>query len=121
MISCDMIVDDISSGVDSSASTFITSSSYPNGSLVRAGGSTQTTNVQQAVLRNAVNTTLSPTYNTGGARSNAAEGSVVTSTQSVGGTQTGGSSGGYTSGGSSSSSGGGSSSSGGGGGYSSGY
>ena len=124
----DMIVDDISSGVDSSASTFITSSSYPNGSLVRAGGSTQTTNVQQAVLRNAVNTTLSPTYNTGGARSNATEGSVVTSTQSVGGTQTGGSSGGYTSGGSSSSSGGGSSSSGGGssssgggGGYSSGY
>ena len=102
----DMIVDDISSGVDSSASTYITSSSYPNGSLVRAGGSTVTggNNVTDALTRGGVNATQSPVYNTGGARQ--AEGSVVTSTQSVGGTQTTQTSGGASSGGSSYSSGG---------------
>ena len=98
----DMIVDDISSGVDSSASTYITSSSYPNGSLVRAGGSNVTAgnNIQQALTRGGVNATQSPVYNTGGARQ--AEGSVVASTQSVGGTQTTQTSGGssYSSGGS---------------------
>ena len=98
----DMIVDDISSGVDSSASTYITSSSYPNGSLVRAGGSNVTAgnNIQQALTRGGVNATQSPVYNTGGARQ--AEGSVVASTQTVGGTQTTQTSGGssYSSGGS---------------------
>ena len=34
----DPIVDDITSGLDSSGSSYITSSSYPNGNLVRAGG-----------------------------------------------------------------------------------
>ena len=87
----DMVVDDISSGVDSSASTYITSSSYPNGSLVRAGGGvTKTSNLQQALTRDPVNATLSPTYNTGGAASQTAQGAVVTSTQQVGGTQTSG-------------------------------
>jgi len=102
----DMIVDDISSGVDSSASTYITSSSYPNGSLVRAGGSNVTggNNVTDALTRGGVNATQSPVYNTGGARQ--AEGSVVTSTQSVGGTQTTQTSGGSSGGGSSYSSGG---------------
>ena len=98
----DMIVDDISSGVDSSASTYITSSSYPNGSLVRSGGSNVTAgnNIQQALTRGGVNATQSPVYNTGGARQ--AEGSTVASTQSVGGTQTTQTSGGssYSSGGS---------------------
>ena len=102
----DMIVDDISSGVDSSASTYITSSSYPNGSLVRAGGSNVTggNNVTDALTRGGVNATQSPVYNTGGAIQ--AEGSIVTSTQSVGGTQTTQTSGGSSGGGSSYSSGG---------------
>ncbi len=34
----DPIVDDITSGLDSSGSSYVTSSSYPNGNLVRAGG-----------------------------------------------------------------------------------
>ena len=102
----DMIVDDISSGVDSSASTFITSSSYPNGSLVRSGGSNVTggNNVTDALTRGGVNATQSPVYSTGGTTQ--AQSSVVTSTQSVGGTQTTQTSGGSSGGGSSYSSGG---------------
>ena len=44
----EMIVDEISSGLDPSASNYIVSSSYANGNLVRAGGSTSTTGVVQA-------------------------------------------------------------------------
>ena len=43
----EMIVDEISSGLDPSASNYIVSSSYANGNLVRAGGSTSTTGVVQ--------------------------------------------------------------------------
>ena len=32
------VVDDVSSGLDPSSSTYIVSSSYPNGNLVRSGG-----------------------------------------------------------------------------------
>ena len=38
------IVDDISSGLDPSASSYIVSSSYPDGNLVRSGGRTNITN-----------------------------------------------------------------------------
>jgi hypothetical protein len=44
----EMIVDEISSGLDPSASNYIVSPSYANGNLVRAGGSTSTTGVVQA-------------------------------------------------------------------------
>ena len=43
----EMIVDEISSGLDPSASNYIVSPSYANGNLVRAGGSTSTTGVVQ--------------------------------------------------------------------------
>jgi len=36
----EVIVDDISSGIDPSASTYLVTSSYPNGNLVRPGGRT---------------------------------------------------------------------------------
>ena len=62
----DMIVDDISSGVDSSASTYITSSSYPNGALVRLGGRSRITPLEQAIATSTTPTQLSPTANTGG-------------------------------------------------------
>ena len=61
-----MIVDDISSGVDSSASTYITSSSYPNGALVRLGGRSRITPLEQAIATSTTPTQLSPTANTGG-------------------------------------------------------
>ena len=38
------IVDDISSGLDPSASSYIVSSSYPDGNLVRSGGRSNITN-----------------------------------------------------------------------------
>ncbi len=37
----EMVVDEIASGLDPSASNYIVSSSYPNGTLVRSGGRTQ--------------------------------------------------------------------------------
>ena len=43
-----MVVDEISSGLDPSASNYIVSSSYANGNLVRAGGSTTTLRPAQA-------------------------------------------------------------------------
>jgi hypothetical protein len=43
----EMIVDEISSGLDPSASNYIVSPSYVNGNLVRAGGSTSTTSTSQ--------------------------------------------------------------------------
>ena len=39
----DIVVDDISSGLDPSASSYTVTSSYPNGNLVRSGGPTRTT------------------------------------------------------------------------------
>ena len=61
----DMVVDDISSGVDSSASTYITSSSYANGNLVRSGGRVGTTPLAEAQARAANTTTATSVYNTG--------------------------------------------------------
>ena len=43
----EMIVDEISSGLDPSASNYIVSPSYVNGNLVRAGGSRSTTSTSQ--------------------------------------------------------------------------
>ena len=39
--SFEMIIDEIASGLDPSASNYIVSSSYPNGTLVRSGGRTE--------------------------------------------------------------------------------
>ena len=62
----DMIVDDISSGLDSSASTYVSSSSYANGNLVRSGGRAGTTPLAEAQARaSASSTTTTSVYNTG--------------------------------------------------------
>ena len=60
----DMIIDDISSGLDSSASTYISSSSYANGNLVRSGGRSGSTPLSEAQAR-ATNTTGTSVYSTG--------------------------------------------------------
>ena len=61
----DMVVDDISSGVDSSASTYVSSPSYANGNLVRSGGRAGTTPLAEAQARAANTTTATSVYNTG--------------------------------------------------------
>lgn len=61
----DMVVDDISSGVDSSASTYITSSSYATGTLVRSGGRPGTTPLAEARARAGTRATATSVYNTG--------------------------------------------------------
>ena len=43
----DTVVDEVSSGLDPSASNFIVTSSYPNGNLVRSGGRNETTATTQ--------------------------------------------------------------------------
>ena len=100
----DMVVDDISSGVDSSASTYVSSSSYANGNLVRSGGRVGSTPLSEAQAR-AVNASGTSVYSTGASSpTNTSTTPTTTSTSS-----------------STSSSSSSSSSSGGGGGYSSGY
>ena len=90
----EMIVDEISSGLDPSASNYIVSSSYANGDLVRAGGSTTiirgtqtttgTTGGAQGTTRAAsTSTTSSTSYST-----------PTTTTSSTSGSSGSGSSGG---------------------------
>ena len=57
----EMIVDEISSGLDPSASNYIVSSSYANGNLVRAGGSTSTTGVVQGTTGTTGGTSVTTT------------------------------------------------------------
>ena len=65
----DMVVDSISSGADSSASTYVSTSSYSNGNLVRSGGGVGSTPLSEAQARN-VNTNGTSVYNTGVSPSN---------------------------------------------------
>ena len=74
------IVDEISSGLDPSASNYIVSSSYPNGNLVRQGGpETSTTTTTRSSTTSTPNTAVSSTTST-------------TSTTSTSGTSSSGSS-----------------------------
>ena len=57
----EMIVDEISSGLDPSASNYIVSPSYANGNLVRAGGSTSTTGVVQGTTGTTDGTSVTTT------------------------------------------------------------
>ena len=75
------VVDEISSGLDPSASNYLVSSSYANGNLVRSGGPTTTTST---TTRSTATTTTTPTTASGGT-------SVATNTSSSG-TSTSGSS-----------------------------
>jgi hypothetical protein len=88
----DMVVDDISSGLDSSASTYISSSSYANGNLVRSGGRVGSTVLSEAQARS-VNTTGTSVYSTGA--SPAVNTSTTSSSISSSGSSGGGSSSGY--------------------------
>ena len=65
----DMVVDSISSGADSSASTYVSTSSYSNGNLVRSGGGVGSTPLSEARARS-VNTNGTSVYNTGVSPSN---------------------------------------------------
>ena len=60
----EMIVDEISSGLDPSASNYIVSSSYANGNLVRAGGSTSTTSGVQGTTGTTGGTSVTTTTGT---------------------------------------------------------
>ena len=53
----DMVVDNIASGLDPSASNYITSSSYANGALVRVTGDIGTTSGQRVVNVSNISTT----------------------------------------------------------------
>ena len=61
------IVDEISSGLDPSASNYVVSSSYPNGNLVRSGGRTSSTTATTATT--ATNQTISNVTTTAGSGS----------------------------------------------------
>jgi hypothetical protein len=60
----EMIVDEISSGLDPSASNYIVSSSYANGNLVRAGGSITTTSGVQRTTGTTGGTSVTTTTGT---------------------------------------------------------
>jgi len=60
----EMVVDEISSGLDPSASNYIVSSSYANGNLVRAGGSTTTTSGVQGTTGTTGGTSVTTTTGT---------------------------------------------------------
>ena len=57
------VVDEISSGLDPSASNYLVSSSYANGNLVRSGGPTTTTST--ATRSTATTTTTTTTASSG--------------------------------------------------------
>ena len=65
----EMVVDEISSGLDPSASNYIVSSSYANGNLVRAGGSTTTISGTQGTTGTTGGTSVTTTTGTSGGTS----------------------------------------------------
>ena len=90
----EMIVDNIASGLDPSASNYITSSSYANGALVRVTGDIATTSGQRVV--NVSNVSATATTRTGSTASTSTTTSTTTTTtttpSAASGTSTGGSS-----------------------------
>ena len=76
----EMIVDEISSGLDPSASNYIVSSSYANGNLVRAGGSTTTTSGVQGTTGTTGGTSVTTTTGTSGGTSSSTPTTTTTST-----------------------------------------
>ena len=65
----EMVIDEISSGLDPSASNYIVSSSYANGNLVRAGGSTTTTSGAQGTTGTTGGTSVTTTTGVSGGTS----------------------------------------------------
>ena len=78
----EMVVDEISSGLDPSASNYIVSSSYANGNLVRAGGSTTTTSGVQGTTGTTGGTSVTTTT---GSTSSGTSYSTPTTTTSTSG------------------------------------
>ena len=76
----DMVVDNIASGLDPSASNYITSSSYANGALVRVTGDIGTTTGQRVV--NVANISTTPTTRNVSATSTTTSTSTTSSTTS---------------------------------------
>ena len=65
----EMVIDEISSGLDPSASNYIVSSSYANGNLVRAGGSTTTVSGAQGTTGTTGGTSVTTTTGISGGTS----------------------------------------------------
>ena len=65
----EMVIDEISSGLDPSASNYIVSSSYANGNLVRAGGSTTTISGAQGTTGTTGGTSVTTTTGVSGGTS----------------------------------------------------
>ena len=65
----EMVIDEISSGLDPSASNYIVSPSYANGNLVRAGGSTTTTSGAQGTTGTTGGTSVTTTTGVSGGTS----------------------------------------------------
>ena len=80
-----MVVDEISSGLDPSASNYIVSSSYANGNLVRAGGSTTTLRPAQATTGTTGGTSTTTTTTTQTGTGSGTSYSTPTSTTSTSG------------------------------------
>ena len=80
-----MVVDEISSGLDPSASNYIVSSSYANGNLVRAGGSTTTITGTQATTGTTGGTSATTTTTTQTGTGGGTSYSTPTSTTSTSG------------------------------------
>ena len=76
----EMIVDEISSGLDPSASNYIVSSSYANGNLVRAGGSITTTSGVQGTTGTTGGTSVTTTTGTSSGTSYSTPTTTTTST-----------------------------------------
>ena len=96
----EMVVDNIASGLDPSASNYITSSSYANGALVRVTGDIATTSGQRVV--NVSNVSATATTRTGSTASTTTTTTTTTSTtpSAASGTSSGSSGGSSSSGGS---------------------
>ena len=89
----EMVVDNIASGLDPSASNYITSSSYANGALVRVTGDIATTSGQRVV--NVSNVSATATTRTGSTASTTTTTTTTTTSttpSAASGTSTGGSS-----------------------------
>ena len=83
----EMVPDEIASGIDPSASTYVVSSSYANGNLVRLGGASNATpNTQAATTTTTTNSSFSGTN----AGSTTSTGGYGTSGGSSGGSSGGG-------------------------------
>ncbi len=87
----EMVVDEISSGLDPSASNYIVTSSYANGNLVRAGGSTTTTAGTQATTGTTGGVSSASAVTTTSTSSSSYSAPTTTSTSGSSGSSGGGS------------------------------